>query len=113
MALSGKEHPVLGAAVNMVSWPMNIPAYFANAKQAAKNLVTGKDELDPLGQPEQVVQRKLFRSRLGEPTGRAQGEGLSRRGAPVQRLRSGGRHCDGGQLGAERLHPGAPGGGHV
>ncbi len=43
----GKEHPVLGAAVNMVSWPMNIPAYFANAKQAAKNLVTGKDELDP------------------------------------------------------------------
>lgn len=43
----GKEHPIQGAAVNMVSWPMNIPAYFANAKQAVKNLVTGKDEADP------------------------------------------------------------------
>lgn len=43
----GKEHPIQGAAVNMVSWPMNIPAYFTNAKQAVKNLVTGKDEADP------------------------------------------------------------------
>lgn len=43
----GKEHPIQGAAVNIVSWPMNIPAYFANAKQAAKNLVTGEQEQDP------------------------------------------------------------------
>lgn len=43
----GKEHPIQGAAVNMVTWPLNIPAYFANAKQAAKNLVTGKQEQDP------------------------------------------------------------------
>lgn len=43
LAAWGKEHPIQGAAVNMVSWPLNIPAYFDNAKQAAENLVTGRD----------------------------------------------------------------------
>lgn len=42
-----QKHPVQGAMTNIVSWPLNIPAYFANAGQAAKNLVTGKDEQDP------------------------------------------------------------------
>ena len=41
-----QEHPALGAATNMVSWPLNIPAYFANAEQAAKNAVSGQDERD-------------------------------------------------------------------
>ncbi len=41
-----QEHPVLGAATNMVSWPLSIPAYAANAGQAAKNAVTGQDGRD-------------------------------------------------------------------
>lgn len=47
MAEWAQKHPVQGAMTNIVSWPLNIPAYFANAGQAAKNLVTGKDEQDP------------------------------------------------------------------
>lgn len=47
MAEWSQEHPIQGAAVNMLSWSMNIPAYLANTKQAAKNLFTGKDGQDP------------------------------------------------------------------
>lgn len=48
-ALSGwaQEHPIQGAAVNITSWPFNIPAYFSNAGQAVKNTVTGKKEQNP------------------------------------------------------------------
>lgn len=48
-ALSGwaQEHPFQGAAVNITSWPFNIPAYFSNAGQAVKNAVTGKDGQNP------------------------------------------------------------------
>lgn len=46
MAEWAQQHPVLGAAANVASWPMNIPAYFANAEQAVKNAVTGQDRRD-------------------------------------------------------------------
>ena len=42
-----QKHPIQGALTNVMSWPLNIPSYVANAKQAAKNLITGKDEQDP------------------------------------------------------------------
>ena len=42
-----REHPILGGLTNVVSWPLNIPAYVANAEQAVKNFITGKDEQDP------------------------------------------------------------------
>ena len=42
-----QEHPVLGAATNITSWPLNIPAYFDNARQAAENLITGEDRHSP------------------------------------------------------------------
>lgn len=42
-----QEHPVPGAAANVVSWPLNIPAYFDNARQAVENAVTGEDRRSP------------------------------------------------------------------
>lgn len=42
-----QEHPIQGAAVNMTSWPFNIPAYLSNAGQAIQNAVTGKEEQNP------------------------------------------------------------------
>lgn len=47
LAKWAQQHPIQGALTNVVSWPLNIPAYFANAGQTVKNAVTGKDELDP------------------------------------------------------------------
>ena len=42
-----QKHPVLGTAANAVSWPMNIPAYFDNARQGLENLITGEDRQSP------------------------------------------------------------------
>ena len=70
-----QEHPVLGTGVNVVSWPMNIPAYFANAKQAAKNAFTGKNELDPHGSAYGMT-------KIG--TGTSQGVSEAARGAAKQ-----------------------------
>ncbi|WP_299965864.1 hypothetical protein [uncultured Oscillibacter sp.] len=38
-----QEHPVQGALTNITSWPLNIPAYFDNARQGLENAVTGVD----------------------------------------------------------------------
>lgn len=38
-----QEHPVQGTLTNITSWPLNIPGYFDNARQAAENLITGED----------------------------------------------------------------------
>lgn len=71
----GREHPILGAGVNVVSWPMNIPAYFANATQAAKNAFTGKNEKDPHGSAYGMT-------KIG--TGTSQGVSEAARGAATQ-----------------------------
>ena len=47
MAQWAQQHPVLGAATNVVSWPMNIPAYFDNARQGMENLITGEERQSP------------------------------------------------------------------
>ena len=42
-----QEHPALGAAANMASWPLNVPAYFENARQSLENLITGETQQSP------------------------------------------------------------------
>lgn len=42
-----QENPGLGAAANVASWPLNIPAYFDNARQGIENLITGEDRQSP------------------------------------------------------------------
>ena len=39
-----QEYPVLGAAANIVSWPLAIPGYFETAGHALGNLVTGENK---------------------------------------------------------------------
>lgn len=42
-----QEHPIQGALTNITAWPLNIPAYFDNARQGLENAVTGVERQSP------------------------------------------------------------------